>query len=472
MASISRRSVLAGGAAGVALGALPFPVWFARQAAAAPKVRYDASSGPGKAMLVSLANGVDAMSKLPESDPRSWVFQWYTHWVRSDTTKQAEMARIFPDPTTSGYKLAAEMWDMCQSHGAVGDSVYHFLPWHRMYAYFFERIIAKLSGDPNFTLPYWNYLDTNLRAIPPEFRVPGGPLYRAERNAGVNAGDPVDKNAPGAISPSSLAAQQFVDGTLAGSGFSNSLNNGLHGTIHVLVGNGQNMGAIPWAARDPVFWMHHCMVDRMWASWNLAGRKNPEDAAWLGKEFVFVDENGQRVLAKTGDFSSMPGYVYDTYVPVPATIPRLPVPVLAEALPAPTPPITLGARPVAVQVAKAGASRTLSSVAARPALLVVASLSADQQPGVIYNVYIDLPPNASPAQARKHLAGTVNFFGATRHHDVSRKPTGLTLDVTETVNKLASAGKLRAQPVVTFAPAGAPAAEAKPVVGGVSLVRG
>ncbi|KAF8369480.1 hypothetical protein HHK36_032507 [Tetracentron sinense] len=32
-----------------------------------------------------------------------------------------------------------------------------FLPFHRLYMYFFERILGKLIGDETLSIPYWNY---------------------------------------------------------------------------------------------------------------------------------------------------------------------------------------------------------------------------------------------------------------------------------------------------------------------------
>jgi tyrosinase len=49
-------------------------------------------------------------------------------------------------------------------------------------------------------------------------------------------------------------------------GFNQDLDNGLHGNVHVMVGGPKNMGFIPDAAQDPIFWMHHCNIDRLWAS--------------------------------------------------------------------------------------------------------------------------------------------------------------------------------------------------------------
>jgi polyphenol oxidase len=34
-----------------------------------------------------------------------------------------------------------------------------FLPWHRWYLFFHERILASLVGDPSFSLVFWNWDD-------------------------------------------------------------------------------------------------------------------------------------------------------------------------------------------------------------------------------------------------------------------------------------------------------------------------
>src|SRR6266705_2528945 len=45
--------------------------------------------------------------------------------------------------------LAKKVWETCRHSGQ--DTVErHFLSWHRMYLYFFERVLRKASGDPDF----------------------------------------------------------------------------------------------------------------------------------------------------------------------------------------------------------------------------------------------------------------------------------------------------------------------------------
>ncbi|KAH7073183.1 common central domain of tyrosinase-domain-containing protein [Paraphoma chrysanthemicola] len=49
---------------------------------------------------------------------------------------------------------------------------------------------------------------------------------------------------------------------------------GLHGNYHGYIGGGGHMGAVTTAAFDPIFWLHHCQVDRYFAIWQGV---NPQD---------------------------------------------------------------------------------------------------------------------------------------------------------------------------------------------------
>jgi tyrosinase len=159
----------------------------------AQHVRHEARTAEGKKMLAIYAKAVAKMKKLPATDPDSWVFQWYTHAVRGDKTKAGELMAIFGAGPSPNKMLAQNMWDTCQAHMPpnIEDD---FLPWHRMYVYYFEEIIRAVSGQKEFTLPYWNYSVAGPEhgVIPPEFTKPKDPLYQSlyieNRNPGVNMG--------------------------------------------------------------------------------------------------------------------------------------------------------------------------------------------------------------------------------------------------------------------------------------------
>ena len=492
MSKLTRRSFVAGASA------IPFAVWLAgcgkggyggggddnggdgdNGPEPGPKVRYDARSSQGQSMLAIYGQAVQQMqTAIAEGSPTSWVFQWYTHNVKGDTTKAAELTRIYPGPSPDR-NLADEMWNTCQAHHP-GDVEDYFLPWHRMFVYYFETIIRQVSGNADFTLPYWNYSTQDMAVrgvIPPEFGQSGSALFVGKRNTGVNAGQPIQGSNQNALSLSSLAECTYSPSGAA-SGFNQALDFGLHGNVHVLTGNSQNMGSVPWAAGDPVFWAHHCQIDRLWTSWNAGGRTNPTDPTWLDKTFVFADANGQKVVAKISDFVDVAtlGYSYDALEPVPAC-PEADA--FAEAEPqvrAAADDVQLGTRPVRLPLRDGGGAAAFAEEIPEGlrTYVKIEDFAAQAQPGVVYNVYLGLPEGADPAESDRHLVGTINFFGAVPHgdeghgagHGEGMPERFVSFDVTEVARRLGD----DAAPSVTIAPVGQPAAEARPVLGRVALV--
>jgi tyrosinase len=498
MTNFSRRLFIAGSAL------IPFSAWFQQYAAAQTLfMRYDARSPMGQAMLTTYARAVRTMldtAARDPGDPKSWLFQWYTHSVIGSSTKTAEIARIYPNQNDPNRALAQDVWSTCQSH--AGEDENFFLPWHRMYVYFFERIIRSVSGVASFTLPYWNYStsDPGLHGVmPPQFRRQNdatfGSLFIPNRNSIVNQGRPIDQGQPGNVLNLSALAQ--CDYSLQGAqqGFCQELDSGLHGTVHVLIGNNQNMGSVPWAARDPIFWMHHSNIDRLWASWNKAGRANPNDPAFLAKQFIFADENGNRVVATIQDFLDIGklNYTYDSLEQVPACPVSLPAlraaaasqrvqAVLSTGLSLGSQPVraTLQSPLVSPQQEVPFTTRVQSSVATGHKLyLVLKKLSAQVQPGVLYHVYFDLPAETPPEQWNSYYVGTLNFFDGLGHSthsgggnmtQESMNQKFYSFDVTQVAKNLQSNRQLGEQPTLTIAPQGQPLSEAAPVIGEITLI--
>jgi tyrosinase len=105
--------------------------------------------------------------------------------------------------------------------------------------------------------------------------------------------------------------------------------------------------------------------------------------------------------------------------------------------------------------------------------LVIRNYRADAEPGVIYNVYLDLPASGEGGAGEGYYVGSLNFFGAVPHdghesHGTSA--TALTFDVTELAKRLRAEGGLNDAPTVTIVPAGQPVSDAKPVVGEIALI--
>ncbi len=317
---ISRRGVLKAVASLTMLGVLPLS--FEQLASAQPvRVRYDARTAEGREMLKTYARAVDIMKRTGAGTPQSWTFQWYTHAVSGSTTKLAELNRIYGSQPNPDRDLANLVWSTCQAHGS-GTWEPNFLPWHRALILFFEDTIRRVAGDDAFTLPYWNY--TEDASIPPEFRLPNdstfAALYQANRNPGINDGLPLTQvrgGLPGQLlSLAVMDERQYYAGPQGvPQGFNERLDNELHGFIHVNTGGTENMGSVPFAAQDPIFWIHHCNIDRIWAGWNAEGGRNPTGRNWATQQVhVFADASGRRIEVANGQVTAIEplGYAYDS----------------------------------------------------------------------------------------------------------------------------------------------------------------
>lgn len=152
-----------------------------------------------------------------------------------------------------------------------------FLPWHRAYLYYFERVIKKFSGDPNFALPYWNWSVDN--AIPlafwsdPDLKHPmpsQNPRGYQPREVGPNSKMPQQAIAKNVVE-NILNISDFLSfgsgrsaAPRGNGGGTGQLEGTPHNTVHGQIGG--DMGAF-LSPRDPIFWMHHCNIDRLWAMW-------------------------------------------------------------------------------------------------------------------------------------------------------------------------------------------------------------
>jgi hypothetical protein len=134
--------------------------------------------------------------------------------------------------------------------------------------------------------------------------------------------------------------------------------------------------------------------------------------------------------------------------------------------------VSLAARPVRVTLksgaAKALASRVEALPRGRHIFLVIGGLRADRQPGVSFDVYLDLPPDAPPAQRARHLAGNIHYYDAVIG-ETGNPEAIFSFDITDLARTLASRGLLRGETTLVIAPADGPPA-GKPVVGRIEIV--
>jgi len=349
---ISRRSVLAGmsGAAAAAL------VGTTQEAQAAVRTRYDIKTPLGRAALDSYREAVGKMQLLDESNPLSWNYQANIH-AHSYTPDQARA--IFASASPDAMKLAlgptgdgnGGIWWTC-THAKTPDdpnaNASYFTAWHRLYLWHFERACEKVLGRP-FALPYWNYLDlTQLK--PPQGilaeklkvngRMAGNALYFKDRSEdfvrdGLRAIRGDDANTD-ILAKDSMRSKSFFDISTSNggnrAGFVSNIDGTPHGSVHVRVGTFDSAGkpagmeSFEQAARDPIFWLHHANIDRLWESWRAPlpngtsskDPKAPKSAVWLDKSFTFASADGHPSVKTARESLSLPGlgYRYDRLQPI------------------------------------------------------------------------------------------------------------------------------------------------------------
>lgn len=470
----SRREFLA------VTATLPLTAMVSRLSAQAPpRVRYEVRTPQGQAMLAKYAKAVGLMKAAPANSTLGWLFQWYTHWTPSP--KAALIAKIYPNcQPAAACALANAAWATCQAHGA-GSQEWFFLPWHRMFVAQFESIIQATLKDQTFALPYWDY--TSNAVIPDQFRKQNdpvwGPLFNPRglgvNNKPVNDGDPIDTTA---------SLTQLMNGALCESAYSQNgdiqgfcldLDANLHGTVHGDIGG--QMGSVPTAGNDPIFWMHHSNIDRLWASWNATKGQNPTDPGFLKQAFTFANAAGLSSSLVVSAYLSISGlgYRYDRLQPRPGTC--RPAPVLsttaARALRMTT-PIALGAAPVRVPLQSPAGLPQIGAMAQRMGserlILLIKGVRAQAPVGTVYGVYLNLPPNAKPEESLSSRVAQIPFFETGHEGHDARSPRFHRFDITDAVRALAAKQQLGEGLSVTLAPRGVVPADARPMIEEIILV--
>jgi len=272
-------------------------------------------------------------------------------------------------------------------HGGLGS--YSFLSWHRYFLYQFEKDLQAYVPGELLMLPYWDWTDPAPIMTETFLGPNGNPLNNNTIEKGYFA---VDK--PGAGSnttalpvwwpatldgwrmPSMFASNlqgglRRQTGSVANlpttanmnttmsqtdySSFQNAAESGarMHNSLHGWLGGGSmcgssfSVGHMTCAAVspfDPLFYLHHCNIDRMWAMWQADGHENEYPVSggsnqhhrndimypWTGgaagygtsagiSAFIPMPDYsaiGAKRNVDTLDFRNAFGYTYDTIVTI------------------------------------------------------------------------------------------------------------------------------------------------------------
>ena len=437
------------------------------QATQAPLVRKNlATLNANSPDIQAFSTAYQAMLKISQNDPNDphgWIYQANIHGV---------------DPSNNTGPDG--VWNQCQ-HGT-----WWFFPWHRMYLYYFERIIRTYSGSSTFALPYWNWDDpSGSQLVLNNVFLSGGPLFITQRSDAANGGQPIDDissilNDPRTGKNRAMQETQFfISANQPAFGgpltpqptHSGQLHGGLegdgHDIIHVDTGGDNGWMSFPnLAARDPIFWFHHANVDRIWIEWlNMkGGRANPDPSTTNGKRwnqqvFSFFDENKNKVNitpAKVLDTVKL-GYVYDMFPDFQPQIIAAAEEVRAmsqESAQKPAEPVAesseqgqkLGGKPLRLTLklndtakghVKRLATKEDSGADKISGHLTIRGIKAEKNRGSIILVYLNLAEGENPPGIKDpHYAGSVTLF----RHDHDDMGLTATLPITDALRDLRKAG--------------------------------
>jgi tyrosinase len=134
-----------------------------------------------------------------------------------------------------------------------------FLPWHRVYLLILEHALQGIH--PDVSIPYWDWTNPGEQTFPAWLTsvTPTVPMPSPMSPITVT-------RSPGTTADLATLASNIAS-VLANSGFASFTSSleAVHGGVHVWVGG--TMSMIPTAPADPIFWMHHANIDRLWWQW-------------------------------------------------------------------------------------------------------------------------------------------------------------------------------------------------------------
>jgi len=452
------------------------------------------------------ARGVAAMKARPLADPTAWRFYGAIHGI--DPPLWRQLGYLSSSDKMPDQAAIKRYWKQCQ-HGS-----WYFLPWHRGYLLQFEAniraAVVKLGGPSDWALPYWNYFKPNEFKLPPAFASPNwpdgqgnNPLFVPQRYGPQNNGNvyvPLNK-----VNLNAMGDPDFTGVASGGSpgfggvdtGFSHSgqVHGGIetqpHDYVHGLVGgsNPQNpnlpglMSDPDTAGLDPIFWLHHGNIDRLWQVWceNPPSHVDPKDTKWLNgpasigeRAFSMPQPDGKPWDYTPGEMVDLSklGYTYDDLSPAkplvqpaerlqrlgasPAAVEAMkgvaavPTGKNVELVGASSGPLKIAGSEAATSIQldagarnKVSQSLALAAQAAAPAPDRV-FLNLENVRGLVdstaLDVYVGLPDGANPADHPELLAGSIALFGVRKASIADEEHAGqgltLVLEITNIVDAL------------------------------------
>ena len=206
------------------------------------------------------------------------------------------------------YKNFLDMHNAAASPEIHGRS--SFLPWHRMFVLDLERHLQAI--DASVTIPYWNFQHPAPNVFTLDFM--GRPSSTGVSALQFNSSNPlVNWHISGA--PQLVRTPEFDTLTdkanvesetttlRRGPNFEDFrvMEGNPHGSAHVSFSGNSPITNVTIAPRDPLFFMLHSNVDRLWATWQAAGNANDRIDPTDQEAYFFQGDAGAPGAQRIGD---------------------------------------------------------------------------------------------------------------------------------------------------------------------------
>jgi len=188
-----------------------------------------------------------------------------------------------------------------------------FLPWHRAFTVVVETEMRKTAGD-DFALPFWDWgYDSQAPELSPHWgddKLSFGRGGDPNNNGCVTTGHFKDhkpkytdngcitRDFTKTIDP--LTSTDVLNKLMSGSkdydSFRRNLEGRPHASVHVQIGGDMAYMISP---TDPVFFLHHAMVDKVWNDWQKLKPENKND--YQGTQVIFGSKGREKTETASRD---------------------------------------------------------------------------------------------------------------------------------------------------------------------------
>ncbi len=235
--------------------------------------------------------GTDGSSSTDDDLTAGGTLRQRKSWHKL-TTVEKDLYRVAVDllnkEKITGKEYTTQFQRLAWVHqNSCPHSNWFFLPWHRVYLAFYEsELVRVLTNNPatadaaaTFALPYWDW--TVNPAVPTEFfntELDPKVLHKATRQLALaRVVTTLDNSATGSVGQPVVDRLMATVNFYAFGSFPSKGTNGMqdgrtsgiieatpHNYVHrTLAGNMASF----LSPLDPIFWLHHCNVDRLWNMW-------------------------------------------------------------------------------------------------------------------------------------------------------------------------------------------------------------